>query len=127
MDAPTTPQEIRAAYKALYTATANAMDAQRQLTSVRAMSKDAEAVLTLTDAVKAGKNADERAALLYGFLAPERSELRKAEDVLAAAEREQALAKIAVNELRELLRLAELEVAGYYADRQRDYEMPNKD
>ena len=39
MEAPTTPQEIKTAYKALYTATANAMDAA-QITADRALPFD---------------------------------------------------------------------------------------
>lgn len=114
MDAPTTPQEIKAAYKALYTATANAMDAQRQVNAARYALKDAEAVLTNSEAVAAGKNAETRAAILAGLTGTERAELRRAEDDLAAAEREQALAKIAINELRELLRLAEWHNGPYF-------------
>ena len=107
MDAPTTAQEIKAAYKELYRATANAMDAQREVNAARNALKDAEAVLRLSDTVTAGKRVEDRDAILAGMTGAERTELRRAEDALAAAEREQALAKIAVNELRELLRLAE--------------------
>jgi glycine/D-amino acid oxidase-like deaminating enzyme len=89
MNAPTTSQEIKSAYKALYTATANAMDAQRTVNASRAALKDAEAVLMTSGS--------------------ERTELRRAEDALAATEREQTLAKIVVNELHTLLRLAEWE------------------
>ena len=107
MDAPTTAQEIKAAYRELYRATANAMDAQRVVNAARNALKDAEAVLRLSDTVTAGKRVEDRDAILAGMTGTERTELRRAEDALAAAEREQALAKIAVNELRELLRLAE--------------------
>jgi hypothetical protein len=107
MDAPTTAQEIKAAYKELYLATANALDAQRAVNARRYTLKDSESVLTNSEAVAAGKNAETRAAILFSMTGVERLELRRAEDDLAAAEREQTLAKIVVNELRELLRLAE--------------------
>jgi len=114
MDAPTTPQEIKAAYKALYNATANALDAQRTVNAKRYALKDAEATLTTSGALEAGKNAETRAAILTGLTGVDRLALRLAEEDLAAAEREQALAKIVVNELRELMRLAELESAAFY-------------
>ena len=107
MDAPTTAKEIMDAYKALYRATAKAMDAQREVNAARNALKDAEAVLRLSDTVTAGKRVEDRDAILAGLTGAERTELRRAEGALAAAECEQALAKIAVNELRELLRLAE--------------------
>jgi hypothetical protein len=109
MDTPTTEQEIKGAYKALYVATAQAMDAQREVNASRYALKGAEAVLTNSEAVTAGKNAEARAAILTGLTGIERAELRRAEDAQLAAERELALAKIAINELRELLRLAEYE------------------
>ncbi|NTU64904.1 MAG: hypothetical protein HGB05_16260 [Chloroflexi bacterium] len=109
MDASTT-QEIKAAYRALYDATANAMQANKAVTAYRYALKDAEAVLIAPGNIP-GKNAEERAANLYTMTAAERAELRNAENALAGAEMEQALAKIAVNELRELLRLAEFQLA----------------
>ena len=107
MDAPTTQAEIKTAYQHLYATTANAMDAQREANAARYALKDAETALMNSEAVAAGKNAETRAALLAGLSGAERTELRRAEETLAQAEREQALAKIVVNELRELLRLAE--------------------
>lgn len=108
MDAPTNPAEIKAAYKSLYMATENAMDALRAVNAARSVLKDAEAIGTVTEVVQAGKNAETRAALLLSFTSAEREELRRAEEALTAAEREQALAKIVVNEIHTLLRLAEL-------------------
>ena len=116
MDAPTTQAEIKAAYKELYRTTANAMAAQRDANAARVAVKAAEAVLTTSGATDAGKNAEARAAILFGLTGAERAELSRAEDALAAAECEQALAKIAVNELRELLRLAEWDNTSYYRE-----------
>ena len=93
MDAPTTAQEIKAAYKALYNASANALDAQRAVNAKRYALKDAEATLTTSGALEAGKNAETRAAILTGLTGVDRLALRLAEEDLAAAEREQALAK----------------------------------
>jgi predicted nucleic acid-binding Zn-ribbon protein len=107
MDAPTTAQEITAAYKRLYAATANALEMQQEVSAVRAGLKEAEAAHIRNGATDAGKNAEQRAALLMGLTETERRTLQGAEDALAALEVEQALAKIAVNEIRELLRLAE--------------------
>ena len=109
MEAPTTQEQIKAAYKNLYQTTANVLDAQRDVNAARNAFKDAEATLTTSEAVQAGKNAETRTAILFSMTAPERAEVRHAEDTLSAAERELALAKISVNELRELLRLAEYE------------------
>jgi hypothetical protein len=116
MDAPTTQNEIKGAYKRLYCATANAMSAAHDVTAARNVMRDAEAVLTTSEAVAAGKNAEQRAAILFGLTAIERTELRRVEDALASLEYEQALAKIAVNELRELLRLAEWDNTSYYRE-----------
>jgi hypothetical protein len=114
MQAPTTAQEIKTAYTQLYKATASAMNANREVAEARYMLKDAEAVLSISEAVAAGKNAEARAAILAGLTTVERAELRRVEDALAAAECEQALAKIIVNELRELLRLAEWHNGPYF-------------
>jgi hypothetical protein len=106
---PCTPEAIKTAYMHLYMTTANAMDAQREASSCRAVLKYSEAVLTTNGAMDAGKNAEQRAAILFTATTNERSELRRAEDALATAEREQALAKLIVSELHDLMRLAEWE------------------
>lgn len=116
MDAPTTAQEIKAAYKRLYTATANALEMQQEVNAVRAALKDAEAAHIRNGAADAGKNAEQRAAILSGLTELERRTLQGADDALAALECEQALAKIAVNELRDLLRLAEWDNTSYYRE-----------
>ena len=107
MDAPTNQEQIKAAYRRLYSATANAMSAAHDVSEARSELKSAEAIHTSSGALDAGKNADARAAILYGLTTPERITLRTAEDAYAAADLERTLAQIAVNELRELLRLAE--------------------
>jgi hypothetical protein len=107
MDAPTTQAEIKTAYKELYAATARSMAASREAAEARYVLKDAESVLAISEAVAVGKNAEARAAILFGLTTVERAELRRAENALAAAECELTLARIVVNELRELLRLAE--------------------
>ena len=101
MDAPTTPQEVKTAYKALYTATANAMDAAQITQIARYRLTEAEAQNWQ------GNNETERKAARMIGTQEERRALQDAEVEQASTEREQALAKIVVNELRELLRLAE--------------------
>jgi hypothetical protein len=101
MDAPTTQQEIKAAYRRLYCATANAM----QQTILVAAAK-----FTLTECEAQnwpGGNETERKAARMTGTQEVRRQLFEAEQQYAALECEQALAKIVVNELRELLRLAE--------------------
>jgi hypothetical protein len=107
MDAPTTQTEIKAAYRRLYTATANAMEAQKQVNTALFLMKEKEFSAIRDGATDAGKNAEQRAAILAHITEPLRALLSEREYALLDAEREQALAKIAVNELRELLRLAE--------------------
>jgi hypothetical protein len=83
-----TAADIRAAYRELYRATANAMDAASLLAQVRVALKDAEAQIW------PGGNETERKATMRAGTA-------------IAREREQAQARIRVDELRTLLRLAE--------------------
>lgn len=111
MDAPTTAQEIKAAYKALYTATANAMQAARKDWLAAEALKDAEQSRVWT-----GSNEGERKANMRDNTVDVRLGAQIAHAALLAAEREQALAKIAVNEIRELLRLAEWDNTSYYRE-----------
>jgi hypothetical protein len=108
---PTTQAEIKAAYKALYMATANAMDAQRDAIFWRDALKKSEAEHIRSGATDAGKNAETRAAILADLTSIPRLICADAENDFAEAQREQALAKIAVDELLTLLRLTEWELA----------------
>jgi hypothetical protein len=101
MDAPTTQAEIKAAYKRLYTATANAMDAAQITQIARYRLTEAEA-----QNWPGGNETERKAARMSGTQEARRA-LQDAEVEQASTEREQALAKIDVNELRERLRLAE--------------------
>jgi len=98
---PTTPAEIKAAYKVLYLATANAMDAAQNTQITRYRLAEAEAQNW------PGGNETERKAARMAGTQEVRREVQDAEVAQLAAEREQALAKLAVNELRQLIRLAE--------------------
>ena len=101
MEAPTTHTEITAAYKRLYTATANAMDASLITQIARYRLAEAEA-----QNWPGGNETERKAARMAGTQEARRA-LQDAEVEQASTEREQALAKIVLNELRELLRLSE--------------------
>jgi len=94
-DALVTAADIRAAYRELYATTGKLMYAKHSL-------QVEEYTLIREGADAAGKNADQRAAILYGLMADEHREVD-------AAEINAALARIKVDELRTLLRLAEWE------------------
>jgi hypothetical protein len=100
-EAPATAADLRAAYRELYRATANAMNAASLASQARVALKDAEA-----QAWPGGNETERKAALRAGtVMAREREQL--AVNCAAETECDLALAKIRVDELRMLLRLAE--------------------
>jgi hypothetical protein len=106
METPLTAENIRAAYRALYMATANAMDAVRQERLAQEALKDAE-----QSRVWVGSNDAERKANMRDNTVDVRIDALAAANALAVAQREQVLAKLVVDELHDLLRLAEYEQA----------------
>jgi hypothetical protein len=100
-EAPATAADLRAAYRELYRATANAMNAASLLAQARVALKDAEAQ------VWPGSNETERKATMRAGTAIAREREQLAAIYTAETECDLALAKIRVDELRMLLRLAE--------------------
>jgi len=98
-DMPVSAADIRAAYRELYRATANAMDAAALLAQAHVVLKDAEAQIW------PGSNETERKATMRAGTTIAREREQVAATYAGETERAQVLARIRVDELRTLLRL----------------------